>query len=387
MALWDKLKSQLIDIIEWLDDTQDTMVWRFWRPENEIMNGAKLIVREGQVAAFVNQGQLADVFLPGTYDLHTRNLPILSKLAGWSHGFESPFKAEVYFVSTRVFTDRKWGTKNPIMMRDPEFGPIRLRAFGSFAIKVKYPPVFLREIVGTNGRFSIDQINDQLRDMATSRFTDVLGSSKIAALDLAGNYDQLAGYIRERIQPDFAAFGMELVKFVVENISLPPEVEAALDKRTSMGVIGNLQAYTQFQAANAIGDAARNPSGIAGVGAGLGAGMAIGQQFTQAMNAPPAAGASAAAPSTSSGQAPASSAASASDMPPALPQETKYFAAIDGQQSGPFDRAKLHEAVAQGKLARETMVWAKGMPQWTAAAQVPALASLFDDVPPPLPKA
>jgi membrane protease subunit (stomatin/prohibitin family) len=377
MALWDKLKSQLIDIIEWLDNTQDTMVWRFWRPENQIMNGAKLIVREGQVAAFVNQGQLADVFLPGTYDLHTRNLPIFSKLAGWSHGFESPFKAEVYFVSTRVFTDRKWGTKNPIMLRDPEFGPVRLRAFGSFAVKVKYPPVFLREIVGTNGRFGIDQINDQLRDMATSRFTDVLGSSKIPALDLAGNYDQLAGYIRERIQPDYAALGMELVKFVVENISLPPEVEAALDKRTSMGVIGNLQAYTQFQAANAIGDAARNPSGIAGAGVGLGAGVAIGQQFAQAMSAPPPPQA-AAAPSP---------AMAASDAPPPLPQETKYFAAIDGQQSGPLDLAKLHDAVSQGKLTRETLVWAKGMPQWTAAASVPALASLFDDVPPPLPKA
>jgi membrane protease subunit (stomatin/prohibitin family) len=379
MALWNMLKGQLIDIIEWLDNTQDTMVWRFWRPENEIMNGAKLVVREGQVAAFVNQGQLADVFLPGTYDLHTRNLPIFSKLAGWKYGFESPFKAEVYFVSTRVFTDRKWGTKNPIMMRDPEFGPIRLRAFGNFSIKVKYPPVFLREIVGTNGRFGIDQINDQLRDMATSRFTDVLGSSKIAALDLAGNYDQLAGYIRERINPDYAALGMELVKFVVENISLPPEVEAALDKRTSMGVIGNLQAYTQFQAANAIGDAARNPGGLAGAGAGLGAGMAIGQQFAQAFNtppSPPAAAAAAAAP-----------ASAASDTPPPLPQETKYFAAIDGQQSGPLDRAKLQDAVAQGKLTRETMVWAKGMPQWTAAAQVPALSSLFDDVPPPLPKA
>jgi membrane protease subunit (stomatin/prohibitin family) len=376
MALWNMLKGQLIDIVEWLDNTQDTMVWRFWRPENEIMNGAKLIVREGQVAAFVNQGQLADVFLPGTYDLHTRNLPIFSKLAGWKYGFESPFKAEVYFVSTRVFTDRKWGTKNPIMMRDPEFGPIRLRAFGSFSIKVKYPPVFLREIVGTNGRFTIDQINDQLRDMATSRFTDVLGSSKIAALDLAGNYDQLAGYIRERIQPDFATLGMELVKFVVENISLPPEVEAALDKRTSMGVIGNLQAYTQFQAANAIGDAARNPGGLAGAGAGLGAGMAIGQQFAQALNTTPAPPAPA-----------AGAAAAASDLPPPLPQETKFFAAIDGQQSGPLDRAKLQDAVAQGKLTRETMVWAKGMPQWTAASQVPALSSLFDDVPPPLPNA
>ncbi len=362
MGLWDKLKGQLIDIIEWLDDMPDTMVYRFYRPDNEIMNGAKLIVREGQVAALVNQGQLADVFVPGTYTLTTANLPILSNLMGWKYGFSSPFKAEVYFVSTRVFTDRKWGTKNPIMLRDPEFGMVRLRAFGVFAVKVKYPPVFLREIVGTSSRFSVDDINDQLRDLVTSRFTDALGSSKLAALDLAGNYDQLANFICSKIEPDFAGFGVELTKLVVENISLPPEVEQAMDKRTSMGVIGNLNAYSQFQTANAIGDAAKNPTGMAGVGASLGAGMAMAQQFAQ----------------TASQQA---------ISPPPMPQETAFFVALDGHQAGPFDRAKLQEVTTAGKLTPTTLVWAHGMPKWTPASEVPALADLFTDAPPPLPPA
>jgi len=178
MGLFNALKSQLIDVIEWLDETSDTMVYRFYRPENEIMNGAKLIVRESQVAVLVNQGQLADVFLPGMHTLATANLPILSKLQGWKYGFQSPFKAEVYFLSTRTFTDRKWGTKNPIMLRDAEFGVVRLRAFGSYSVKVKDPSTFLREIAGTNSRFSVDEINDQLRDMVTTRFSEVLGAKQ-----------------------------------------------------------------------------------------------------------------------------------------------------------------------------------------------------------------
>lgn len=376
MGILNMLRGQLIDIIEWLDETQDTMAWRFWRPDNEIKYGAKLIVREGQAAAFVNQGQLADVFLPGTYTLATQNLPILSKLMGWKYGFESPFKAEVYFVSTRVFTDLKWGTKNPIMLRDAEFGVVRLRAFGTFAVKVKYPPVFLRELIGTNSHFTLDQINDQLRDLATARFADVLGSSKIPALDLAGNYDQLAGYIITKIQPEFAAFGLELVKFLVENISLPPEVEAAMDKRTSMGVIGNLQAYAQYEAASAIGDAAKNPGGIAGAGAGLGAGMAIGQQFAQVMNPPSG------AQNVSAGQGAPAGAGS----PPPIPEAASYFAAIDGKQSGPFDLGKMQEVIGQGKLTRQTLVWAKGMPQWIAAGQVKELTPLFAEIPPPMPQ-
>ena len=228
MGLWDKIRSQLIDIVEWVDDTRDTMVYRFQRYENELKYGAQLIVREGQVAAFVNQGKLADVFYPGTYTLETKNLPILSTLAGWKYGFNSPFKAEVYFVSTRTFTDRKWGTKNPIMLRDPEFGPIRLRAFGAYSIKVKDPSVFLKNVVGTDGRFSIEDLGSQLRDMLVARFTDVLGESKIPALDLASNQDELGKYIEQRIEPDFEKFGLEIVTLTIEIFSLTPEVVEAV---------------------------------------------------------------------------------------------------------------------------------------------------------------
>jgi membrane protease subunit (stomatin/prohibitin family) len=365
MGIWNMIKGELIDIIEWTDDSSDTMVYRFYKPDNEIKNGAKLVVREGQTAAFVNEGQLADVFVPGTYTLTTQNIPILSKLRGWKFGFDSPFKAEVYFVSTRVFTDRKWGTKNPIMLRDAEFGMVRLRAFGTFAVRAKYPPVFLRELVSTSSRFTIDEIEDQLRDLVTSRFADAVGSSKISALDLAGNYGQIADYVNQRIQPEFAALGLELVKLLVENISLPPEVEAAMDKRTSMGVIGNLQAYTQFEAANALGDAAKNPGGLGSAGVGLGAGYVIAQQLGSALSSPPAASASA---------------------PPPLPKELSFYVALDGKQAGPFAGPQLRDQMTAGKLSRETLVWQEGMTQWTPAGQVPALAGFFASVPPPVPQ-
>src|SRR5438477_5970685 len=185
MGIWDKLKGELIDIIEWIDDTRDTMVYRFARYDNEIKYGAKLVVRESQVAAFVNEGRLADVYHPGTYTLETQNMPILSTLRGWKYGFSSPFKAEVFFVSTKAFTGRKWGTKNPIMLRDSEFGPVRLRAFGSFNLKVGDVPTFLRNVVSTESRFSVDEIGEQLRDMLVARFADALGESKIPVLDLA----------------------------------------------------------------------------------------------------------------------------------------------------------------------------------------------------------
>lgn len=370
MGLWDKLRGELIDIIEWLDDSRDTMVWRFPRYENEIKYGAKLIVREGQAAAFVNEGKLADVFQPGTYTLETQNMPILSTLKGWKYGFSSPFKAEVYFVSTRIFTDRKWGTKNPIMLRDAEFGPVRLRAFGTYAIRIKDPAVILRQIVGTDSRFTIDEFGEQLRDMVVARFTDILGESKIPILDLAGNYDELAKYVSPRIEPDFAGFGLEMAKFLVENISLPAEVEAVLDKRTSMGVIGNMQQYAQYQSANAIGDAAKNPGGIAGAGVGLGAGYMMAQQFGQAMNPanPPA--------------APTAPAAG----PPPIPSAIAYFVVLDGQQAGPFDLSKLRENIAAGRINRQTLVWKQGMPQWSAAGEVGELGSLFASTPPPIPK-
>lgn len=365
MALWDKLRGELIDIVEWVDDTPDTMVWRFPRYENEIKNGAKLIVRESQVAAFVREGQLADVFNPGTFTLETRNLPILSTLAGWKYGFNSPFKAEVYFVSTRTFTGSKWGTKNPIMLRDPEFGPVRLRAFGTFALKVSDPPTFIKQVVGTNSRFSVEEINNQLRDMLVARFADVLGQSKIPVLDLAGNQDELGKFVTDRIQQDFAPYGIQVVSLMVENISLPPEVEQAMDKRTSMGVIGNLQAYTQFQAANAISDAAKNPGGLAGAGVGIGMGVGLGQQVANAMG--------------QSMQSPGMTA------PPPLPQATSFFVGMEGKQAGPFDLPTLQSMVASGQLKRDMLVWKQGMASWSKAGEVNELGSLFASVPPPLP--
>ena len=246
MGLFDKLKGELIDIIEWTDDSSDTIVYRFERYGNEIKNGAKLTVRESQAAVFVNEGQFADVFQPGMYDLTTENLPVLSTLKGWAHGFNSPYKAEVYFVNTKRFTDLKWGTQNPIMLRDAEFGPIRLRAFGSYSMRVTDPAKFMKEIVGTDSDFTTDEIVDQLRNIVVSRFTDALAESKIPALDLAANYDELGKFMENKIAGEFGEYGLKLVKLLVENISLPPAVEEVLDKRSSMGILGNLNQYSVY---------------------------------------------------------------------------------------------------------------------------------------------
>lgn len=376
MGLWDRFKAELIDIIEWLDAGHDVMVYRFERRENEIKYGAKLIVREGQVGVFVNEGKLADVFKPGTYTLETKNLPILSTLMGWKYGFESPFKAEVYFVSTRQFVDLKWGTKNPVMLRDAEFGPVRLRAFGTYAMRVSDGAAFLRELVGTNPDLRTEDVADQLRNMIVSRFTDILGESRIPVLDLAANYDELSNFLTTRLQPEFGKFGLELTKLLVENVSLPPEVEAALDKRTSMGVIGNLQAYTQFQAANAIEAAAKNPGGgAASQGMGMGMGFAMGQQMANAMGG--AAGGMAA-------HAPVGS--PAGHAPPPIPgAAAAFYVAINNQQAGPFDAAALSQKIGGGQVTRDTLVWKAGMAQWTKAGEVAEIAPMFAQAPPPLP--
>ena len=376
-----KLMGELIDIIQWLDSSRDTMVYRFERYGNEIKMNAKLVVREGQAAVFINEGQLADVFGPGTYTLDTRNMPILSTLKGWKYGFNSPFKAEVYFVNTRRFNDQKWGTKNPIMLRDAEFGPVRIRAFGTYEIKVEDPSKFIREVVGTDGHFTTEGITDQLRNLIVSRFTDIIGESKIPVLDMAANYDELGEFITQRIHDDFEGYGIDITKMLVENISLPPAVEEALDKRSSMGIIGNLGQYTQFQAANAMQTAAANP-GMAGGGMGMGMGFAMANQMAQAMapqyqqqqqqqhqpyphqqhpqHVPPAA------------------------PPPPPPQKT-YHVARDGQQSGPFDTGTIRQQVMRGEFTRDTLVWTDGMAGWTKAGDVPELAGLFGSTPPPLP--
>ncbi|MBK0400624.1 SPFH domain-containing protein [Limibaculum sp. M0105] len=369
--IWDMLKGEFIDVIDWTDDTRDTMVWRFQRHGNAIKYGAKLTVREGQAAVFVHEGQLADVFRPGLYMLETNNMPVMTTLQHWDHLFQSPFKAEVYFVSTRRFQNLKWGTRNPIMLRDPEFGPVRLRAFGTYAIRVSDPGVFLREVVGTDGEVTTDEVQFQIRNVIVARFSNALASSGIPVLDLAASTDQMAEYLRARIAPELAGFGIEMPELFVENVSLPEAVEQALDRRTAMGVVGDLTKYAQFQAAEAMRAAAENPAQGGAMGAAIGAGMgvAMGSQMT-------------AGPW---GAIPQQPPVAAAPPPPPPAPETVWHIAENGQTTGPFSRADLGRMVAEGRFQRQTLVWSAGMEGWTAAGDVAALAQLFTIAPPPPP--
>ena len=359
MAFFEKLGSQFIDIIEWSESPQsDILASRFPRFQNEIKMGAKLVVREGQNAVFVNEGRVADVFIPGTYTLTTQNLPLLTTLKGWKYGFNSPFKAEVYFISMRQWTDQKWGTQNPIMMRDAEIGPVRVRAFGTYAFHVADPKIFLQQLVITDPSFESYEISSQLRDTIVARFADVVAGSRIPVLDLAGNYEKISKVALETISPDLKTIGLALTFFYIENISLPPEVEQALDTRSKMGLLGDMTRYAQYQSATAIDDAAKNPGGAAGVGVGIGAGIALGQQMgTHAYS---------------------------SMTPPPLP--ASFFVATNGAQTGPFDISALAGKTKDGTLGRETLVWRQGMAEWTAAGSIPELQSLFGNTPPPLPR-
>jgi membrane protease subunit (stomatin/prohibitin family) len=360
MAWTDKLSGEFIDIIEWTEAAQnDILGYRFPRYQNEIKMGAKLVVREGQNAVFVNEGQLADVFKPGTYTLTTHNLPILATLKGWKYGFNSPFKAEVYFISIKQWTDQKWGTQNPIVMRDAEFGAVRLRAFGTYAFHVADPKVFLQQLVATDPLFQTYEISNQLRDTIVSRFSDAIGTAKIPMLDLAGNYAKISKLVLDTIRPDLATLGMALTLFYIENISLPAEVEQALDTRTNMSILGDMNQFSRYQSAIAIADAARNPGGVAGAGLGIGAGIALGQQMGNAMS-----------PGT--------------EPPPPVPPA--FFVAVNGEQTGPFDLAALSTKAREGSLTKDTLVWRQGMTAWTAAGTVAELEKLFAGGPPPLPK-
>jgi len=367
MGLLNKIKGEFVDIVEWTDDSRDTIVWRFPRYDNEIKNGAQLVVRESQVAVFVNEGQIADVFTPGTYSLETKNLPILSTLKGWKYGFNSPFKAEVYFVSTRQFTDQKWGTQNPAMMRDPEFGMVRVRAFGTYSVKVDDPAVLLRELVGTDPQFQTEEVAEFIRQSVVSRAVTALASSGVAVLDLAAHQNDIADKLAPIISEDLKHLGLTMPRFIIENVSLPPEVEAMIDKRSEVGVMkGALDDYTKLQAATAITEAASNPSGIAGAGVGIGAGAALGAQLAQALQ-----------PTAVPAPAPAPGAAAAA--PPPLPGTTQWYVGENGQQVGPLSP---QEVVSRPGITPDSLVWKSGMASWTRLGDVPELASA---APPPLP--
>lgn len=393
MGLLNKLRNEFIDIIEWTDNTSDTMIWRFPRFQAEIKNGAQLTVRESQVAVLVNEGQFADVFKPGRYELTTSNMPVLSTLKGWKYGFNSPFKVDVYFVNTKQFLNLRWGTANPIMMRDPEFGPIRIRAYGSYNFRVdaEDPTVFIKNVAGTSGEFTTEGISDQLRNFVITKFTDHLAESKIAALDMAANLNEFSTGLAEALKEDFGELGIQLTKFLVENISLPEAVEQALDRRTSMGVIGDMGAYTQMQFADSLVAGAENPGGgnnPAGAAMGMGMGLAMAGQMTQQMMNPQAqqpAGGQPQHASQPGGAQPQYPPQAASSTPPPVPPQATFHVSVNGVQQGPFALVQMQQMAQQGQLTPATLVWTAGMPAWAAANSVPSIASLFGVVPPPPP--
>ncbi len=281
MGLFNYLTSQFLEIIQWEDSTRDTLSWRFPDEDKEIKRGAQLIVRESQTAQFIYLGQFGDTFAPGKYALTTDNIPILSTLKGWKYGFESPFKADVYFVNTRLFTGNKWGTSNPIMMRDADFGIVRLRAFGTYDFRISDVKVFLKEVAGTDHRFTVDEFADTMRSRLVSLFSDVIASAKVPVLDIASRYGELGAALLPAINPLLTQkYGIELGSFVIENVSLPPEVEQAIDKRSSMAAIGNLNDYVKLQMAEGLAKGGGGPGGAA---AEIAMGFGLAQQM---MNQP-----------------------------------------------------------------------------------------------------
>jgi membrane protease subunit (stomatin/prohibitin family) len=383
MGILDFLTGEFIDVIHWTDNTDDTLVWRFEREDHEIKYGAKLTVREGQAAVFVHEGQLADVFHPGLYLLETNNMPITTTLNSWDHGFKSPFKSEIYFVNTTRFQDLKWGTKNPIICRDPEFGPVRLRAFGTFAIRVSDPGLFLREIVGTDGEFTTDEISFQIRNIIVSRFSTAIAASGIPVLDMSANTMELAKILRERLAPELAVFGIEMPEFYIENISLPDAVEAALDKRTSMGIVGDLGSFMQYSAAEALTTGAAQPGGnMIGSGVGAGMGMAMATQMATGQMGPWGTVAPVPTPPPHS-----SNLGIITPPPPPAASVEKVWHIADGKQTkGPYSRAKLGRMAQDGDLSRDTYVWTAGQDGWKTADEVAELAQLFTVLPPPPPE-
>jgi membrane protease subunit (stomatin/prohibitin family) len=375
MGIIGKIKGELVDIIEWIDDSRSTLAWRFPRYNNEIKNEAELIVREGQQAVFVYRGQLADRFGPGHYTLTSENLPILSTLQGWKHGFNSPFRSEVYFINTRPVTDLRWGTANPVTVRDPDFTMVQVRANGLCVVRVADPEIFLREVIGTDSAVDVDEISELLRRVITLAFSDMIMETRLGVIDLQGRQvelsDKLRAFVSERVDDEFGL----AIDSITMNISLPDEITSAMTRGVARGVeeggflnnVGDLGRYQQGKAADAMLAAAQNPGGgamgdmmSAGMGVALGSQMA--GQFGQAGQGQPA-------------PAPG---------PPPLPGAATFHIDSGGRPAGPFTIAQLQGAATSGQFTGATLVWSQGMPGWVQASSVPALAGLFA-TPPPIP--
>lgn len=375
MGLFDEIKNKLkyefIDIVEWLDTNNETIVHRFERYQNEIKNGAKLIVREGQMAVFINEGQLADVFKPGTYTLDTQNLPILATLKGWKYGFNSPFKAEVYFVSTRIFTDEKWGTKNPVTLSDERFGLVEIRAFGTYTFRISDPGKFIIDVVGTDGNFTNFEVNEHLKSLIATRFTDTVGEANLPIELYAANTTELSETCQEVMKPEFERIGILLEKFYIENVSMPEELKKEIFEYSRLDKL-DMAKLSQFKAAKAMEAAAKNEGGTAGAGMGMGMGFVLAQQMGQAMN-----------PLTAQ-QTPIQP---GNVAPPPMPIQVQYYYAVNGQQTGPVPFDKLKELFANRTINKESLIWKQGMANWTALKEVEELKPfLGGSIPPPLPE-
>ncbi|HMV42822.1 MAG TPA: SPFH domain-containing protein [Leptospiraceae bacterium] len=363
MGIFDKLKGEFIDVIEYTDDSLSGLVHRFERHGNEIKNGAQLTVRESQTAIFVNEGEMGDVFKPGRYELTTKNIPILTTLKSWKYGLNSPFKAEVYFVNTKIYTGLTWGTKNPIMLRDPEFRQVQVRAFGTYSIRVNDPIKLVKEVSGTSSSFDIENVEDQLRSLLVSEFTDALAEMSIPVLDVARNFKELGAKIQGFVNEEFGKLGLEVTKFIIENISLPPNLQKFLDEDTGAAMVRDVNKVNQMKMGDAMLNASQNEGagGVMGMGMGAGMGMAMGQQMG------------------GMGQQ------QQTNNPPPIPGAVAYFVAVNGQQQGPFNLDQLKTAISNGQITRDSLVWKNGMANWVKAGDNPETSGLFGSVPPPLP--
>lgn len=373
MGLMDKLRGEFVDIIEWLEDSRTLLAWRFPRYQNEIKQGAQLIVREGQLAIFVYQGQLADVFGPGTYTLNTQNLPIMSTLQGWRHGFNSPFRSEVYFVNMRPVTDLRWGTPNPLTIRDPDFGMVQVRANGLCVVRVFDPVIFLRQVIGTDSNVGVDEITELLRREISQAFSDMVMGTGLGAIDLQGRQAELSEKLAEAVRPRVDdEFGLA-IQSITMNVSLPDEITQAMTRGVAKGVeeagwmnqLNDMDKYQRAKQSDAMTAAASNPGG-SGMGEmmGAGMGMAMAQQMMnqqiqqQAQQGPP----------------------------PLLQDNQTFHVEISGSAAGPYNLGQLRGMVENGQLNTHTLVWSAGQAGWMPAGQVPALRALFV-APPPLPTA
>ncbi len=375
MGLMDKLRGEIVDIIEWLEDSRTLLAWRFPRYQNEIKHGAQLIVREGQQAIFVHNGQMADTFGPGQYSLTTENLPLLSTLQGWKYGFNSPFRSEVYFINTRPVTDLRWGTANPVTVRDPDFKMVQVRANGLCVVRVADPPVFMRQVIGTDSSVDVEEISELLRRVITLAFSDMILETGLGVIDLQGRQvelsDKLRDFVADRVDDEFGL----AIDSITMNVSLPDEITQAMTRGVARGVeeagwvnqLDDMQRYQQAKQAEAMVAAANNPGGGGTMGdlMGAGLGMAMAGQMANQMNQ-----------QAQAGQASA---------PPPLPGAAQTFhVELNGSAAGPYNPGQLQAAVQAGQVTPTTLVWSTGMAGWTPAGQVPALQQLFA-APPPLP--